>query len=97
MTAATASAIAVQLGALLDGCHDGLVDRFGQTKLHLGLGENVRSKDLARLLARIEADCRRHIRLDVVDRLQTYCISAQFSSDRFEHAASDLLDLTGPH
>ena len=41
------------------------------------LREDVRAEDLARRLAGVEADGRRHVRLDVVDRLQAHCISAQ--------------------
>ena len=67
----------VQLGALFDRRDDRLVHRLRQACLHLGLGEDVGAEDLARRLARDEADRRRHVGLDVVDRLQTNGISAQ--------------------
>ena len=86
----------VEFRALLDRRDHGFEDRLGQPHLHLCLREDIRSEDLARLLAGVEADCRRHIRLDVVDRLQAYRISAQLSSYHPRCVASDLLDVDRP-
>ena len=69
-----------QLGALLHRRDHGLVDRLGQPQPHLGQREDVGTEDLAGGLAWIETDGGRLIRLDAVDRLQAYRISAQWTS-----------------
>ncbi len=69
----------VQLLALLDRGDHRLVDRLGQTRLHFGLGEHVRSEDLARRLAGDEADGRRLVGLDIDDRLESRRVSAQLT------------------
>ena len=86
----------VQLGALFDGGDDRFVHRLGQPQPHLGHGEHVRTEDRTGLLARHEADGRRHVRLDVVDRLQTHCISAHWTSYRCGSPAL-LRTVTGQH
>ena len=70
----------IELRALLDGRDDRLVHRLRQPQPHLGQREDVGAEDLARRLGRVEADGRRHVRLDVVDGLQTHRISTQVRS-----------------
>ena len=72
----------VELRALLDGGDHGLVDRLGQPLLHHRLGEDVAAEHLAGCLGLVEADGRRHIGLDVLDRLQANGITAHRRASR---------------
>ncbi len=61
--------LGVERAGLLDGGQDGLVDALRQTLLHRREAEDVLAEDLAGLLARVEADRRRHVGLDGGDGL----------------------------
>ena len=86
----------VQLGALLDRGDDRLVDRLRQPRLHLGLGENVGSEDLARFLTGVEADSRRLVGLDVDDGLETCRVSAQLKVLCKQDVRVCFANVTGP-
>ena len=86
----------VELGALLDGRDDGFVHRLRHPQPHLGHGEDIGAEDFAGRLGRVEADRRRHVGLNVVDRLQTDSISAQLSSYHCGASASGSRTPTGP-
>ena len=86
----------VELGAFIDRRHDGLVDRLGQPCLHLGLGKDVGAEDLAGGFTSDETDGRGDVCLDVVDRLQADCVSAQLSSYRYDEGVRGFRTEAGP-